>query len=254
MDAHPPWPLDVSEEAGVRFLHFGSDWVQGAMRIARPWSLELEYTREMMLPLLLYPPEWPRRVLLIGLGAGSIVKWLWRHRPLAKLTVVDIDPRIEAFARFHFKLPDDSVRLRVHVDDGADFMATTRRRYDLILSDGFDADARANHLDSAPFYAACRNRLADDGMLCVNLLSRRRDFTRSVGRIRTAFDDQVMAMPSGDAGNAICMAWTPDNIAVPPRLCFDELREAARRLKKATALDLSPSLARLERAGRQTPG
>ena len=26
--------IEVSEEAGVRYLHFGSDWVQGAMRIA----------------------------------------------------------------------------------------------------------------------------------------------------------------------------------------------------------------------------
>jgi spermidine synthase len=48
--------IDISEEAGVRYLHFGSSWVQGAMRIARPWALELDYTREMMLPLLLRDP------------------------------------------------------------------------------------------------------------------------------------------------------------------------------------------------------
>jgi spermidine synthase len=45
--------IDISEEAGVRYLHFGSSWVQGAMRIARPFALELDYTREMMVPLLL---------------------------------------------------------------------------------------------------------------------------------------------------------------------------------------------------------
>ncbi len=43
--------IDVREEAGVRTLHFGSDWIQGAMRIARPWNLELDYTREMMVSL-----------------------------------------------------------------------------------------------------------------------------------------------------------------------------------------------------------
>jgi spermidine synthase len=37
--------IEISEERGVRYLHFGSPWVQGAMRIARPWALELEYTR-----------------------------------------------------------------------------------------------------------------------------------------------------------------------------------------------------------------
>lgn len=54
--AAPRHSVDISEESGVRFLHFGSDWVQGAMRIARPWSLELSYTREMMASLLLRPP------------------------------------------------------------------------------------------------------------------------------------------------------------------------------------------------------
>ena len=63
--------IHISEEAGVRYLHFSSDWVQGAMRIARPWALELDYTREMMTALLLRPDaDWPRSALLIGLGAG----------------------------------------------------------------------------------------------------------------------------------------------------------------------------------------
>ena len=44
----PRHSVDISEDGGVRNLHFGSEWIQGAMRIARPWSLELAYTREMM--------------------------------------------------------------------------------------------------------------------------------------------------------------------------------------------------------------
>ena len=65
-------PIDIREEAGVRTLHFGSDWIQGAMRIARPWQLELDYTREMMTSLILRDPaHYPRKVLLIGLGAAS---------------------------------------------------------------------------------------------------------------------------------------------------------------------------------------
>jgi spermidine synthase len=52
----PALNIDISEEAGVRYLHFGSSWIQGAMRIARPFALELDYTREMMVPLLLHGP------------------------------------------------------------------------------------------------------------------------------------------------------------------------------------------------------
>ena len=73
--------IEVSEEAGVRYLHFSADWVQGAMRIQRPNSLELAYTREMMAGLLLREPPWPKNALLIGLGAGSLVKYIYHKLP-----------------------------------------------------------------------------------------------------------------------------------------------------------------------------
>src|SRR5512139_2065516 len=96
-------PIDIREESGVRTLHFGSDWIQGAMRIARPWHLELDYTREMMASLLLRDDaHFPREVLLIGLGAASLTKFIYRHCPLARLTVVEIEPRVVAAARQFF--------------------------------------------------------------------------------------------------------------------------------------------------------
>ena len=89
----PGHAIDISEEGGVRYLHFGSDWVQGAMRIARPWSLELAYTREMMAGLLLRDlADWPRRALLVGLGAGSLAKFIYRNLPSCRITVVEINP------------------------------------------------------------------------------------------------------------------------------------------------------------------
>ena len=87
--------IEISEEHGVRYLHFGSHLVQGAMRIARPWSLELEYTREMMMPLLLRsPPAWPGNVLQVGLGSASLTRFLYRHRPESKITVVQFDEQL----------------------------------------------------------------------------------------------------------------------------------------------------------------
>ncbi len=233
--------IDISEEAGVRYLHFGSSWIQGAMRIARPFALELEYTREMMLPLLLRGDDWPRRVLQVGLGAASVTKFLHRHRPLAKITVVEIDPRVEAAARQFFKLPDDPARIEIRHGDGADFMVGAKRRYDLILVDGFDADARAGRLDTLPFYLDCRARLAADGLLCVNLLSRRKDFSKSVNRLEEAFDGRAIAFPSCDSGNAIALAAAESGGGTP----LAELKDAAARLRRDTGLNLLPALARL---------
>ncbi len=113
------------------------------MRIARPWALELEYTREMMLPLLLRPePGWPASVLQIGLGAASLTRFLHRHRPQSKITVVEILPEVVAAARQFFRLPDDPARVRIEIGDGHDYLAATRRRFDLIIVDGFDDRGR----------------------------------------------------------------------------------------------------------------
>lgn len=233
--------IDISEEAGVRYLHFGSSWIQGAMRIARPFALELDYTREMMVPLLLHDTDWPRQVLQIGLGAASVTKFLHRHRPLAEITVVEIEPRVEAAARQFFKLPDDPRRIAIRHGDGADFIIETRQRYDLILVDGFDADARTGRLDSLPFYLDCRSRLARDGLLCVNLLSRRKDFRQCVKRLEQAFDGHAIAFTSCDSGNAIALAANPPT----PSATLGELKAAATRLKRETGLNLLPTLARL---------
>ncbi len=238
--------IDISEAAGVRYLHFGSDWVQGAMRIARPWALELDYTREMMAALLLRPdPDWPRKALLVGLGAGSLAKFLYRHRPRCHLVVVEIEPRVVAAARHHFRLPPEDPRFRIVVGDGADYVMDPRRRFDLILTDGFDADARAGDLDTLPFYLNCRQRLSAEGLLVANLLSRRKDFRASVSRIREAFDDRALAFPSCDSGNAIAVAAT----GTPVALGLDELHRAAKSLKSTTGLNLAAMLARLEAAG-----
>jgi spermidine synthase len=237
--------IQISEEAGVRSLHFGPDLVQGAMRVARPWSLELDYTRDMMAALLLRPePDWPRKALLIGLGAASQLKFLHRHRPAASLTVVEIDPAIIAAARQYFKLPDDPQRIRLVVGDGAEFVTRRTGSYDFILVDGFNADGRPGQLDTPEFYENCRTRLSRDGVLAVNLLSRRRGFRESVVRIAEAFAGRACIFPSCDSGNAIAFAAVGDAV----RLTLAEMRDLARELKHTTGLNLLPTVSRLEEA------
>lgn len=239
------YPIDISEEAGVRYLHFGSLWIQGAMRIARPWHLELDYTKEMMASLLMRDDShFPRKVLLIGLGAASITKFLYRNYPLAKLTVVEIEPRVVAAARQFFKLPDDPQRLNIVIADGVQFIAEHDKNFDLILVDGFDENARPGELDTLPFYQMCRARLNDNGILAVNLLGRSRGFKASLERIQQAFDARALAFPSCESGNVIALAATGEPINIP----LDELKEQADILKENTGLNLSATLTRIEQA------
>ena len=233
--------IRINEKAGVRYLQFNSHWIQGAMRLARPWSLELDYTREMMMALLMGPDRgWPRSVLQIGLGAASITRFLHRNFPEAKLEVVEIDPEVLLNAWQFFRLPQESERLNIKIGDGYRYMATTRRQFDLILVDGFDAEGRAGRLHTLPFYRLCRRRLNDGGMMVTNLLSRRMRAKADADPVRRAFDNCVLELPPCDA-NTVVVA----RVGAPIRLTFDKLRASARIFRSRTGLNLLPTIARL---------
>jgi len=235
-------PIDISEAGGVRFLHFGSEWVQGAMRIARPWNLELEYTREMMAALLLRDAaRWPRKVLLIGLGAASLTKFLYRYRPESHLTIVEIEPAVVSVAQHYFKLPEDDKRIHLVVGDGAEFVLGTDKKFDLILVDGFDEDAHPGQLNTRPFYQACRSCLSDQGLLAVNLIDMQHGEMGGFAHILSAFDDRALTLPSCESGNTIAFATDGDPVAIP----LDDMQDRILALKEETGMDLSPMLARL---------
>ena len=224
----------------MRYLHFGSELVQGAMRIARPWALELEYTRDLMLPLVLRERA-PASVLQVGLGAASITRFLHHHFPSTRLTVVEIDPRVIATARQCFRLPEASAHLRIVEGDGHAFVAEAKTRFDLIVVDGFDDKGRTGSLDTAAFYAGARARLRADGLMSANFLTRRRGIAASEARMREAFDGRVVVLPPPEAGNTVAV------MGIEPAVdtSLDELRARATRLREATGLNLLPALARL---------
>lgn len=180
--------------------------------------------------------------MLIGLGAGSLAKFIYRYLPECRITAVEINPQVEYIARQYFKLPDDLQRLRVVIEDGAEYMLRGESRFDSIMLDGFDEDARAGALDTLPFYQACRARLSDNGILTVNLLGRSRGFQASVSRIASAFDGRVVVFPSCDSGNTIAFACA----GTPVDTTLVSMREQATELKKATRLDLLPTISRLQ--------
>lgn len=237
--------IETSDEAGVRFLHFGSEWVQGAMRIARPWALELEYTREMMLCLALRADEaWPRSVLQVGLGAASLTKFLYRHRPDCHQTIVEINPAVVHVARQMFKLPHDDARVNLHVADGIKWMKENHRKYDLIVVDGYDENARFGGLGSEDFYRDCAKRLSKVGLLTLNLFGRSRGYARQIESLNNAFNHRVLALPANPEGNAVAFAAMGEKIF----LDIPTLHADAQALTQTTGVKLSTSMARLDQA------
>jgi spermidine synthase len=247
--------LEASEEGGVRFLHFGSEWVQGAMRIARPWSLELEYTREMMACLLLRGEtgegNWPRRVLQVGLGAASLTKFWYRHFPDTKQTIVEINSDVVGLAYQSFKLPHDPLRIDIQIGDGVAWMRDTvipgSQRFDCIMVDGYDHNARFGALGTESFYRDCRKQLGKRGVLVLNLFGRAHGYRAQIENLKAAFDGRVLALPAlegADGGNAIAFAVVGEEV----NLDEASLRKDAAKLQAATGLKLGPTLTRMARA------
>jgi spermidine synthase len=197
----PDMTVEVTEERGVRQLHLGTQSTQSAMRISRPWDLELAYTRAMMACLLFKPG--PDEVLMIGLGGGSLAKFIRKHRPATRVTAVEISPQVVAAARSHFFLPEDDAHLQVRVGDGAEYVPAHPGSADVILLDGFDAGNQVESLATLEFYQACRRALRPGGVLVVNLWGRDPEFITWFSRLVAAFEGQVAWLPVMGKNNVI---------------------------------------------------
>ena len=189
-EVRPLAEATVSEHEGVRYLHLGTPWVQGAMRLRTPQRIELEYVQRMMAWLLWFDAAEVRmlRAVQLGLGAGTITRFC--HRVLGMpTTAVELNASVIAACRHWFWLPADDARLQVVHADAARWVAQPAHHgwAQVLNVDLYDHDAAAPVLDDEAFYAACRDVLADGGVLTVNLFGRDASFERTMRRLERVF-------------------------------------------------------------------
>jgi spermidine synthase len=204
-------PVTLSEQNGVRYLHFGTEWVQGAMRIRKPDWPELEYAQQMMAWMLFI--DEPQSIAQLGLGAATLTKYCYRQFPQAAVTAVELNPSVIAICASMFKLPPDDERLHVLEMDAMDFVndAANHGAYDVLQSDLYDATARGPVLDTPEFYLACNACLAEHGVMTVNLFGDHPSFKKNIKAMRFAFG-HVICLPEVHDGNvvALCFKSKPD--------------------------------------------
>ena len=204
-------PVTLSEQDGVRYLHFGTEWVQGAMRIRKPDWPELEYAQQMMAWMLFI--DEPQSIAQLGLGAATLTKYCYRQFPQAAVTAVELNPSVIAICASMFKLPPEDERLHVLEMDAMDFVldAANHGAYDVLQSDLYDATARGPVLDTPEFYQACNACLGEHGIMTVNLFGDHPSFKKNIKAMRFAFD-QVICLPEVHDGNvvALCFKTKPD--------------------------------------------
>ena len=134
----------------------------------RPRDMVFAYTRMMMAALLLNPS--PRRVLVVGLGGGTLPTAMARIYREAAIDAVEIDPAVVTVAERYFGFVATD-RLRVHVQDARAFVKRAARNgetYDLLMLDAFNSDYIPEHLMTREFLLEAKSVLTEDGVLAAN--------------------------------------------------------------------------------------
>lgn len=198
--------VEIIASDGLRSLFFASRFLQSSMSVDHPERLQLSYTRYMLLGLPAL--ESVQHILIIGIGAGSLIHYCHHHYPESIIDAVDNSPRIIALARQYFMLPEND-RVRIHCEDGLSFLEgrAADRDYDLILVDAFDHQGMAANIYSPPFFERCSTVLADDGMLSCNLWSGDDQILATIRQGIAACLDGQIYVPVPDRGNAVILAF-----------------------------------------------
>ncbi len=228
----------VHETVLSKSMVFSDIDIQSRMSTARPDELQFEYTR-LMMGVLLFQSQ-PQRILMVGLGGGSLAKFCYKHLPQAHITVVEINPHVIAL-RQSFCIPDDDARFQVVQMDAAHFMAQTEQTFDVVFVDGFDQHGMPEQLCSTQFYSDCRRVLHAGGMVVVNLHRFHAYRDVYVDRIDAAFDHQLCIVNA--PGTTNCVVFAMHGVFKNQSFTFSKHKPA--HLSDEAWTQISPSVARV---------
>jgi spermidine synthase len=202
-------PVTFSESGGIRYLHFGSELIQWAMRIRDPDEIYLEYNQQMMAWLLLLEIRPGMKIAQLGLGTDALTKFQHRYCPAVKTTVVELNPAVIVAARSMFFTPDDDRKLVTLQADAKAFVKASKNKaqFDAVQVDLYDAICDGPAASSLEFYQGCYNILKAPGVMTVNLFSRHKSFDVNLKNICEAFDNRVLLFPESHDCNVVAVAF-----------------------------------------------
>ena len=240
LDESYPKPF-VIDDGKSRFLYFNVRLMQSEMSLKAPNDLAIRYTQKMM-AFLLFQPR-PKRIALIGLGGGSLIKFCYQRMPGTQLTAVELDPNVIAF-RDTFLLPPDDSRLQVLHADGAKFLETAEKGIEVLLVDAFDKTGFAPSLANREFFDHAFAKLSGNGVLVINLAGEKETYAGLIGEAMHVFDDQVIVISVPDDGNHVLYAFKERHFE--PRWRW--LHNYAKELRANYRLDFPAFVQKMERS------
>ena len=225
---HPP--ATTTEFKGVRSLHLGTSWVQGAMRLAKPDNIELEYVQMMMMWMLFL--DQPKHIVQLGLGSAALTKFSYQRFPNAKVTVAELNPNVIGICHALFGLPPNDARLDVREMDAMDFVCERANHgtVDVLQVDLYDEEARGPVLDTPEFYQGCLDCLSENGIMTANVFGDFANYDQNLQNMELVFD-AVVWLPEVHDANIVVIAFKK-----APQIDFSVLYERANAIKKSMNL------------------
>jgi spermidine synthase len=193
--------VEVTETDGIRSMHLGSPTIQSSMKVKDPYALVLAYSWGAMSSLLFKPAA--SKLLLVGLGGGSIAKYVWKFCPQIQQTVVELNPQVIQVARSHFYVPDDDERLQIIEGDGIAYLQQHPGQCDWLMMDAFGSNGLPPDFCTQAFFDDCAEALTPSGLFTINLWGSDKKFDIYMQRMEQTFDQRVLMMPTGKPGNII---------------------------------------------------
>jgi spermidine synthase len=196
--------LEIRDNGDHRSLYFNSDHLQGQMSLATPEKLVISYTWYMLMALLL--SRQPKRILVLGIGAGSFIRFFLHHFPECMIDAVDNSQNVISAAKKFFQISQQT-NLSIYHSDGFLFLQETQGiKYDIILVDAFDKKGMAPTIYDAPCLALMQKQLTRGGVISCNLWSSEKTQLR---QIKTILADQFLGnvyLPVPDRANVISLS------------------------------------------------
>jgi spermidine synthase len=210
-ETHSPYHLvQVIDEPGVRVLSFNGTR-ETQMSLSNPLQGHFEYTEYFHMPWV-----WNRnieRVLMLGLGGGSIQRAYQHYYTNVMVDTVELDPVVVKVARDYFKVVE-TPRLKIYNQDGRMFLNRTTENYDLIILDAYTKSRYGSsippHLTTKEFFTLASSHLTTNGVLAYNVIGNLQDSEPEiVGAIYRTLKEvfpQVYAFPASSSLNVVLVA------------------------------------------------
>jgi len=110
-----------------------------------------------------------RSILVLGVGGGDIIKFLYKLYPSARIVGVDIDPAIISICKTYFEL-DSIPTLRLVTQDAQKYIEKANRHFDFIVVDLFHGRRVSSFVQSPRFMKSVYKRLSVHGVVLVNFM------------------------------------------------------------------------------------